>query len=444
MKKIILLLLAFLIQLTPLNAETPTYVTGSSAYQLIVENDNDILVNEEKLRFDFSKEYFENWSPYGELISTYQISNLADSVQNVLLGYPYISTFASQNKAPLISVDNTIQNSERLISDYTTEADFHKPIDLVTLKQSLSNPSTLTQTGRLLTLTPTCSSESYLMEISFILGYNTRLFIEGVQSYTYDSESKSVTLTVLVNKNEPHSIYTLNQDFSKLEVKSYTNEPQQTLIPDFKIETSSQSFTLSDYILKQWDLYKKSQNDTTVNSKYSLSIMQTEFQGILEKSGSVLVLDEAFKEIYTKPRLMIDVFELSLLADEVKTIEISSSILGSLDSTQSKEPLYNYQFLTQLGWKESKQRVIEIIPSLQYPTIQSTILQLKYNRKLNTYSATQNNIALNFNFTLSAEPLPKVVNNTIPSIIYWISGGILLLSLFLALQKINKTKKKSS
>jgi len=401
--------LTFVILLTAMMVVFSTPVFGNSGpvfWQgypssdvMSIEENSPIIVGNENLVFDFSDTNGFSYSLSGKVTAAYEMLNPTQETRSVQMAFPFVGKLdnllakeiaitADGRELPYDIYIGDVVNSHGSPFQKEGEAsfDFASIIDTITDDTYKAENFSENEKGQqyIIEVKPTTAQR-----INFAVNFSfdpekTKVLTTGFNRY----EGDGVNTRVAAWCNEPRTleIFVLGEDID-FEINGFTDGALEEKTDLFNYEILDQKVELKRYLLDYIDKNSYTQNGNSILNKqiYDNQIYKKQLYNLYAKS-----LDQAFtrnrsysaefdlteKENYE--RILTLVYTVEFPPNSTKEVSVSYKTAGTMDNTQTAEPLYTFDYILNpaKNWSDFQNLNIRIITPQQAPYIVASNIEL--------------------------------------------------------------------
>lgn len=375
----------------------PTYWDGYPSCEILsIEEDSTIVVENEDLVFDFSKDEYLDHSSYsisGLVTATYRMLNQTDDNQTVQMAFPIISSLENFNPDDIaIKVDNenvpfhiyigdeVRRRGNRKDNQEDDRLDFEQIVKSIDREVYLPQYYDLKETGTLYTYDVSTTSEE---DVNLAIDYTydsekTRIITKGFNSYREDNGE--IRITSWVDDNEILEVYIIGEDID-LNISGFTDGELSKKTNDYSYKVKKQDISIEDYLKKFIVDYKKLDrySDYLVDNQL-FNIVYRELDDAIGHNMSYIWMDD-FYSLDHLNRIFVFIYETSFPKQSKRDVSISYLTRGTMDKTTTYDPLYTFEYLLNPAekWADFDNLNIEIKPPKSTPYIVDSSIKLIKN-----------------------------------------------------------------
>lgn len=395
----------------------PAYWRGYPAIEVLsIEENSTIEIENEKLVFDFSKEEYINKGDYsisGLVTATYKMTNPTSNPETVQMAFPFISSLnhfnpdeiairSDGNNIPFqIYIGNDIRlKNKKNVETEENKLDFNKILS--SINKEVYSPSyyNLDDIGTLYKYDVKAIEEEVRIAIDYTIDYEkTRVISKGFNGGSFENNTERIMSWVI--DKEILEVFVLGEDI-ELGINAYADGEMTQETDSYSYELTTEEVSIGDYLNKEVGAYKEQfvYNDYLAeNQIFNLYAMTLD--ELIEKDIVNLWIDQLFS-IGSLDRIFVLLYESEFLPESSKDISVSYLARGTMDSVETKEPLYSFEYLLNPAenWANFKDLSIEIKPPKEHPYILESSLELVRNED-GTYTGEFESLPNeDFSFTL--------------------------------------------
>jgi len=390
-----ILVLILLITTTPIVYANsgPTYWRGYPSLEVLsIEENSPIEVENEKLIFDFSKEEYINKGDYslsGLVTAIYKMKNPTNNQEKVQMAFPFISSLdhfnpeeiaikSDGNNIPFqiyIGKDIKLKNRKNVETEENI-LDFNKILS--SINKEVYSPSyyNLDDIGTLYKYDVRAIGEEVKIAIDYTIDYEkTKVISKGFNGGSIKDNTERIMSWV--SDKEILEVFVLGEDI-ELGINAYIDGEMTQETDNYSYELTTEKVSIRDYLNKEVEAYKEQfvYNDYLAeNQIFNLCAMTLD--ELIEKDVLNLWIDELFS-ISSLDRIFVLLYEIEFLPESSKDISVSYLTRGTMDSVETKKPLYSFEYLLNpaSNWANFKDLSIEIKPPTEHPYILDSSLEL--------------------------------------------------------------------
>ena len=371
----------------------PTYWRGYPSLEVLsIEENSPIEVENEKLIFDFSKEEYINKGDYslsGLVTAIYKMKNPTNNQEKVQMAFPFISSLdhfkpeeiaikSDGNNIPFqiyIGKDIKLKNRKNVETEENI-LDFNKILS--SINKEVYSPSyyNLDDIGTLYKYDVRAIGEEVKIAIDYTIDYEkTKVISKGFNGGSIKDNTERIMSWV--SDKEILEVFVLGEDI-ELGINAYIDGEMTQETDNYSYELTTEKVSIRDYLNKEVEAYKEQfvYNDYLAeNQIFNLCAMTLD--ELIEKDVLNLWIDELFS-ISSLDRIFVLLYEIEFLPESSKDISVSYLTRGTMDSVETKKPLYSFEYLLNpaSNWANFKDLSIEIKPPTEHPYILDSSLEL--------------------------------------------------------------------
>ena len=377
----------------------PTYWKGHPSLEILsIKENSPIVVENEDLIFDFSKdEYLERgaYSISGIVTATYKMSNQTNDNQTVQMAFPMISSLREFNSEDIsIKVDNKtipfdiyIGDEVRNIRKDNQEEDklnFKQIVKSINKEVYLPLNYDLNEVGTLYTYDVSTTSED---DVNFVIEYisnseKTKIISKGFNGYRVDNNEARIT--AWISDKETLEIYVIGEDI-ELNISGFLDGELSKKTNNYSYKVKKENLSIEDYLKKSIIDYKDSEryNDYLTDNQL-VNLFSKELDEIFGHNVSYFWIDDFYSLDY-EDRIFVFVYETSFPKESIMDVSVSYIARGTMDKTSTYDPLYTFEYLLNPAenWADFNNLNIEIKPPKAHPYIVDSSIDLNKNDKGN-------------------------------------------------------------
>lgn len=390
-----ILVLILLITTTPIVYANsgPTYWRGYPSLEVLsIDKNSPIEIENEKLIFDFSKEEYINKGDYslsGLVTAIYKMKNPTNNQEKVQMAFPFISSLdhfkpeeiaikSDGNNIPFqiyIGKDIKLKNRKNVETEENI-LDFNKILS--SINKEVYSPSyyNLDDIGTLYKYDVRAIGEEVKIAIDYTIDYEkTKVISKGFNGGSIKDNTERIMSWV--SDKEILEVFVLGEDI-ELGINAYIDGEMTQETDNYSYELTTEKVSIRDYLNKEVEAYKEQfvYNDYLAeNQIFNLCAMTLD--ELIEKDVLNLWIDELFS-ISSLDRIFVLLYEIEFLPESSKDISVSYLTRGTMDSVETKKPLYSFEYLLNpaSNWANFKDLSIEIKPPTEHPYILDSSLEL--------------------------------------------------------------------
>ncbi|WFA10042.1 hypothetical protein [Tissierella sp. Yu-01] len=392
---VILLLIFSFTSVTNANSG-PTYWRGYPSLEVLAVDENStIKVENEELIFDFSKEEYLDYHDYslsGLVTARYAMSNSIGTHETVLMAFPFISSIDTFNPSDIIirSDELSIPYKIYIGDEYRGKSrnddvfaddklEFKNIVNSISDKIYSPKYYDLDEVGTLYTYEVKTQGDEVRIAIDYTIDREkTKIISKGFNGMYMDGNEESITTWIY--ENETLEVFMLGEDI-ELNFNGYSDGELKNVTDKYSYELKTEEITIRDYITKEVEAYKAQFifNDYLAENQL-FNLCAKSLDESIEKNIVNLHSDELFS-IDIFDRIFVLLYEVEFLPKSSKNIEVSYLARGTMDSIETTEPLYKFDYLLNpaSNWASFKDLSIEIIPPKEHPYVIDSSIELIRN-----------------------------------------------------------------
>ena len=395
MKKIMAIALTFIILITGVSVyasyEDINWGGAPSSEILIMEENSPIIIENEDLLFDFTKEYASYIRYYmsGLTRAEYTMSNPSENSQTVEIAFPFLSEVLAFN-SEIISIEidgeevdfqiflgETLLDAGRELED-DEYLDFVPYIQSVTTREYSPRNYDLDEIGKLyrFEVSPgasdglTIAIDDFIYDIdkSIVMnkGFNTFRYNEGIE-----------TMSVRIDGREELELLVFGEDID-FNFKAYLDENYSEESDNYSLNSSTEEISLRDYLLREVKIYEEGLDylDKLADNQI-FNIVLEKLDDNIDKNVRNRGIDQLFSLDYSE-RFFILVYDVEFEPYSTVELGIRYNSRGDRDIFNSYDPLYYFEHVLNPArkWSSVKNLNIEIRPPAEYPYVIDSNLEL--------------------------------------------------------------------
>ncbi|AOY77835.1 hypothetical protein [Clostridium formicaceticum] len=367
---------------------------------MVIENSSPIRVENENLVFDFSDSYNASHTINGKVTATYEMFNPTNELQAVQMAFPFVGRIDRLlSEDIVITADDTVLPYTIYIGDVVNsykspfqqdrKASFDFASIVSTITESLYRGKHFTENekGKLYTIDIKPSTDQ---RINFAVDFNfdyekTKVLTNGFNRYERDG--KKTKIAAWCYKPEVLEVYVLGEDID-LKINAYTDGELKEETDLFTYQISTKKVDVRSYLMAYIKNNTNGQSDSMISDTqlynlYAKSLDEHFTQNRGYSSEYDLMAQENYERILTL------VYTVAFPQNSVKEISVSYRTSGTMDKTETVEPLYSFDYIFNAAknWSDFKNLNIKIIAPEEAPYIvRSNIEWTKEEHKV--YTAT--------------------------------------------------------
>jgi hypothetical protein len=371
----------------------PTYWRGYPSLEVLsIDKNSPIEIENEKLIFDFSKEEYINKGDYslsGLVTAIYKMKNPTNNQEKVQMAFPFISSLdhfnpeeiaikSDGNNIPFqiyIGKDIKLKNRKNVETEENI-LDFNKILS--SINKEVYSPSyyNLDDIGTLYKYDVRAIGEEVKIAIDYTIDYEkTKVISKGFNGGSIKDNTERIMSWV--SDKEILEVFVLGEDI-ELGINAYIDGEMTQETDNYSYELTTEKVSIRDYLNKEVEAYKEQfvYNDYLAeNQIFNLCAMTLD--ELIEKDVLNLWIDELFS-ISSLDRIFVLLYEIEFLPESSKDISVSYLTRGTMDSVETKKPLYSFEYLLNpaSNWANFKDLSIEIKPPTEHPYILDSSLEL--------------------------------------------------------------------
>ena len=371
----------------------PTYWRGYPSLEVLsIDKNSPIEIENEKLIFDFSKEEYINKGDYslsGLVTAIYKMKNPTNNQEKVQMAFPFISSLdhfkpeeiaikSDGNNIPFqiyIGKDIKLKNRKNVETEENI-LDFNKILS--SINKEVYSPSyyNLDDIGTLYKYDVRAIGEEVKIAIDYTIDYEkTKVISKGFNGGSIKDNTERIMSWV--SDKEILEVFVLGEDI-ELGINAYIDGEMTQETDNYSYELTTEKVSIRDYLNKEVEAYKEQfvYNDYLAeNQIFNLCAMTLD--ELIEKDVLNLWIDELFL-IGGLDRIFVLLYEIEFLPESSKDISVSYLTRGTMDSVETKKPLYSFEYLLNpaSNWANFKDLSIEIKPPTEHPYILDSSLEL--------------------------------------------------------------------
>lgn len=379
----------------------PVYWQGFPSSEIMsIEEASPIMVENEKLVFDFSTDTDSSHTISGEVTATYEMTNPTNESQSVQMAFPFVGRLDSLSPEDIvIATDGDILPYDIYIGDAVNtygsaredekkvNFDFSNIVNTITKNPYTAKSFTENEEGKLylINVEPTTDQR-----INFSVDFNsdyekTKVLSNGFNRYEYDDNKTRIA--TWCREPETLEIFVIGEDI-QLNINAYTDGELKQKTDLFTYEISIQEREVRQHLMEYIknninDKIDGMISDTQLYNLYAKSLDKQFTQRLGYSSEEDLMVQENFQ------RIMTLVYTVEFPQNSGKELSISYKTSGTMDRTKTAEPLYTFDYILNpaKNWSDFKNLNIEIIPSQEAPYVVKSNIELAKGEN-GVYTAT--------------------------------------------------------
>ncbi len=441
----------------------PVFWKGYPASEIMsVEENSPIIVEGEKLVFDFSEEIDSSHTIGGKVTATYEMYNPTNESQSVQMAFPFVGRLDSLSSDNIIITDdNEVLPYDIYVGDVVdnhgdprqgekeVSFDFSSIVNNITNKPYTAKHFAENEKGKLYIIDVKPTTEQRInFSVDFDYDYEkTKILTNGFNRYEY--KDKETRIASWCYGPKTLEIFVLGDDID-LNINAFTDGELKVktdlLTHQISIEEKDVRSYLMEYIKNNTKVGNEGViSDTQLYNLYAKSLDKefTERRGY--SSEDDIIAREYLERIFT---IVYTVEFPSNMGKEVSICYIAS---GTMDRSKTAKPLYTFDYILNpaKNWSDFKNLNIEIIPGQEAPYVVESNIELVRGEK-GVYTVALASLPEgDLSFTLYANEditlLDRIeggMQNTFGPFSPIVIGVVVILVFVMALQKIRKYKRK--
>lgn len=378
----------------------PTYWRGYPSMEVLSVDDNSsIIVENEELIFDFSKEEYLDYHDYslsGLVTARYTMSNPTDKAQTVQMAFPFISPMDDFNPNDIIVSSDALtipyeiyigeeyrgksRNDDTFADD---KLEFKNIVGSISDKVYSPKHYDLGEVGTLYTYDVKAQGDGVRIAIDYTIDREkTKLISKGFSGMYMDrADGNEESITSWVYENVTLEVFLLGEEI-ELNLNGYSDGKLEHKTDKYSYELKTEEITISDYISKEVEAGKGQfvfNEYLAENQLFNLSAKNLD--EMIEKNVVNLNSDDLFY-VRIFDRIFVLLYDVEFPPHSTKNIEVSYLARGTMDRVETKEPLYKFDYLLNPAsyWRNFKDLSIEVIPPNEHPYILESSIELIRNK----------------------------------------------------------------
>lgn len=375
----------------------PTFWHGYPSLEILsIEENSPIVVENEDLIFDFSKDEYLEYGDYsisGLVTAIYRMSNQSSEDQTVQMAFPIISSLRRFNPEEIdIKIDNKSIPFDIYIGDEVgnirnrkddqedDRLDFEQILKSINREVYLPQNYDLNEIGTLYTYNVSRTSEE---DVNFVIEYTydrekTRLITKGFNGYWEDNGE--IRISSWIHDKEILEIYVIGEDID-FNIRVFTDGELSKVTDAYSYELKKDDISLEDYLKKSIVEYKDFDryNDYLADNQL-LNLVYKGLDDIIEHNVVNLWIDELFS-LDDLDRIILLIYEVNFSKESGREVSVSYLSRGTMDRTSTYDPLYTFDYLLNPAerWAGFTNLNIEIRPPKSNPYIVDSSIDLFKN-----------------------------------------------------------------
>lgn len=397
----------------------PVYWQGYPSLDVIsIQEDSPLTVESEYLLFDFSSTEKSYYAPEAQVTATYEMFNPTDQPQTTTMAFPLIGTCESLwSKDIKITADGQElpyniyfgdavgKSGSSFQKDDTLQLDFTSILKGIHTNPYQARNFSLQEKGILYTIEVSPPDNQQVdLEIKFVLDANqSKVLTKGFNSYSYQADIDMITIGSRCYKPEILEILVLGQDL-QLEINC-SSSTYQTNVQEVDLKSY-----LLDYAAKFFpdhsDYSKTVLDDPSFRDQLYNLFAECLDLGFTQNQG--FCSEDTIMEALHVNRIITLLYSVDFPAGGKQQVSVSYRTTGTMDRTQTVNPLYTFQYFLNPAenWSSFKNLDIKIITPEKAPYIVASNIELRAEGR-QTYTATLENLPEN-NFFFSLYEVEEI------------------------------------
>ena len=422
MKRLTSLILFFILLMTSgaLYANSgPIYWNGYPSFEILaIEKNSPIIVDEEDLIFDFTREEYisqNNYSISGLTTVKYTMSNPTDDILITQMAFPFVSMVKDFNSEGIsIEVDGEKIPFEVFLGDTLLDSRRNQEVDgnehldpnsivsnIYSLEYTPKNYD-LDETGKLYTYDIAPTGKDELMIVIGDYTYNrekTRIMTKGFNGYNNVEGEESINTCIKGSEELEILVFGEDVDFS---FSAYLDKEQTKETDEYSLNICTQEISLRDYLSKEVEVYEKEIGylDKIADNQI-FNIVLEKLDEFIEQNIINLDINQLFSLDYSE-RFFILIYDVEFQSNSTNDVSVSYYSQGSMNMWDTIDPIYTFDYILNpaKNWVSFNDLNIEIRPPAKYPYIIDSSIELEREED-GSYSANFDSLPEeNLNFSL--------------------------------------------
>lgn len=374
----------------------PTYWSGYPGIDVLaVEENSPIVVESEELQFNFMGDGFKDYIDYslGCLVTArYLMSNPTDKMETVQMAFPFISTLKDFNTNDIIiredpvSIPYTVyigdvikSKGRKAVETGDDKLKFDNIVYSITTQVYTPKNYNLDEVGTLYTYDIKTKEDKINIAIEYTVDYEkTKVISKGFNGF--QGNGNEVKEIARIYDNEILELFVIGEDLD-LNINCYSDGELTKKTDKYSYDLTIEKISVRDYISKEVEAYKDKVTYNDYLAKNQLfNLWAKTLDELIEKDVMNLWADEFYALDYQE-RIFVLLYEIEILPQSSKFTSVSYVAKGTMDRTETKEPLYTFEYLLNPAnkWADFKDLNIEIIPPKEHPYIVESSIHLTRN-----------------------------------------------------------------
>ena len=402
MKKSIILALIFIILISSVSVYAnsgPTNWKGAPSSEILTIDENSpIIVENEDLLFDFTKEEHTSYIRYimsGLTKAKYTMSNPSENKQTVQMAFPFLSEVLAFNSEEIsIEVDEEQIPYEIYLGDTMLDArrrlgddeylDFSSIVESISSSEYKPKNYDLDQIGTLYTLEVAPSSKDGISIVIDDFTYDrnkTRTMSKGFNGYRYNDGIESIeSMDTWIYEKEELEILVFGDDI-EFNIRAYLDGERSEETDDYSLDLSTKEISLRDYLLKEVEIYEKEIDylDKLADNQI-FNIVLKKLDDSIENNVIDHGIDQLFSLDYSD-RFFLLIYDVEFGAHSTNDLSVTYISRGDMDMFSTRNPIYTFYYILNPAnnWALFKNINIEVRPPAQHPYIIDSSIELERN-----------------------------------------------------------------
>ncbi|MDR7870360.1 MAG: hypothetical protein RIN55_05840 [Tissierellaceae bacterium] len=373
----------------------PTYWEGYPSLEILaIQESSPIVVDKEKLTFDFTSDKLKEYNDYskaGSVTAAYQMSNPTNEKTKVQMAFPIISKasdFYSKDVEIKVNGENLPfkiyigDNVNDIIKEGEQERfDFDKIVSSISNSDYIPRNYNLSDKGKLYKFNVQNPNDvGILFQLDFEFhNEKTKIISNGFNSYQTNQDTNKVQIGSYIHNIEDLELLVIGQDID-FNITAYIDQNETT--DNYSYNLESESIKVRDYLIDYFDEYIKTTNYKDLPYQQLLNLYLRNIDDIYNRQLGYIWADEFFSFDYFD-LVFVLIYEVEFIPHETNDVSISYITKGTMDRKNTVDPLYTFEYILNPAekWADFKDLNIEIIPSVENPYIIESSLELERNKE---------------------------------------------------------------
>jgi hypothetical protein len=368
----------------------PTYTHQFPSLEMMtIDHNSQIIVENEKLVFNFEDSDRFDETLTGKVTATYEMVNPTDEPQSIQMLFPFVGSLYDFNTADLlitsdevelpfdIYLGESVSSPSYPSSEKTDLYDFERIVSTIT--NETYNGKFVKENGKgklyVIDVKPSTNDGVNLVVELIFNSEKTKIVTKGFSGY--ENYNEQIKVSSWSNEPTELEIFVIGEDID-FNVNGYLDGEKKQETDLFSYETSANEVEVRDYLLE----FIKTAN----HFNYDHTVPDTQLYNLFAKS-----LDRYFltkKALVNEGELLMPgyykrIFSLAYTVDfpanSSREVAVSYRTFGTMDKTETEEPLYSFDYLFNPAenWSDFQNISIKIIAPNHAPFLVKSSIKME-------------------------------------------------------------------